>query len=558
MAQRAGSNSKREQNRTVKERIGDWGRIWWIDRLDMCFGSYEGLGIILLDQTWHREQDGTRAESNSKRANWSTRPHLVDRSIGHVHRLIRRTRNSFTESNLAQRAGWNSKRVIHCSVWGTLSKPPLAHVLQEWEQNRTVRGRDGVRGHIWWIGRLDMCSGSYEGLGIVLLNQTWPREQDGTVKGEQNRTVKERIGVRGRIWWIGRLDMCIGLSEEPGTVQRNQTWSREQDGTVKGSFREQNRTVKERIGVRGRIWWIGRLDMCIGLSEEPGTVQRNQTWSREQDGTVKGERDQIVGSYLVIEEIVSEDYGEYMCQVSNGVDDDEIKIHAHLLRQDSHSILGFHKGSWHKSLLLSILVLALFCSVAAVYVRCWLPLTLFWRDKFIAPEENDGKEWDALICYRERDSVYVIESIIPTLETKYHYKCTPLKLSDSSQSWHSDIGPLASRARRLLLVLDSDSARSSTGALGQLCQLGRPPVLLLVGDLHPHPNRPRQQQLFSKSFQSTCELIECLGPGEDRCDFWHRLRLALPPTPRRRRSSRQDAVVNEQQLRPRDALELIV
>jgi hypothetical protein len=39
---------------------------------------------------------------------------------------------------------------------------------------------------------------------------------------------------------------------------------------------------------------------------------------------------------LVIEEISLDDYGEYMCQVSNGVDDDDIKLPAHLYRQGKH------------------------------------------------------------------------------------------------------------------------------------------------------------------------------------------------------------------------------
>ncbi|KAJ8669640.1 hypothetical protein QAD02_020243 [Eretmocerus hayati] len=92
-----------------------------------------------------------RAELNSKRANWRTGPHLVDRSIGHVLRLIRRTRNSFTGSNLAQRAGWNSERVIHCSVWGTLGEPPLAHVLQEWliESMKTTGKSRSILGWTW-------------------------------------------------------------------------------------------------------------------------------------------------------------------------------------------------------------------------------------------------------------------------------------------------------------------------------------------------------------------------------------------------------------------------
>lgn len=44
------------------------------------------------------------------------------------------------------------------------------------------------------------------------------------------------------------------------------------------------------------------------------------------------EDEQIVGSYLEIEDINLEDYGEYTCEVSNGVDE-EITLPAHVYRQ---------------------------------------------------------------------------------------------------------------------------------------------------------------------------------------------------------------------------------
>lgn len=45
------------------------------------------------------------------------------------------------------------------------------------------------------------------------------------------------------------------------------------------------------------------------------------------------ENDQIIGSYLVIQNVVLEDYGEYKCEISNGADEDKITLPAHVYRQ---------------------------------------------------------------------------------------------------------------------------------------------------------------------------------------------------------------------------------
>ncbi|OAD52996.1 hypothetical protein WN48_11082 [Eufriesea mexicana] len=207
------------------------------------------------------------------------------------------------------------------------------------------------------------------------------------------------------------------------------------------------------------------------------------------------ENNQIVGSYLEIEDITLEDYGEYKCEVSNGVDE-EITLPAHVYRQEPQFALGLQNGSWRRSFLVGVLVLVLLISAGAFYARCWLPLALLCRDKFAPLEENgsacrsiraekskarprkpslfvvraappskllsvvhfrrgrcaigrfpskqlrgeesgeigDGKECDALVCYHEKDSSLVIGIVIPTLESRHRYKCTALELSQLNQN----------------------------------------------------------------------------------------------------------------------------
>jgi hypothetical protein len=36
---------------------------------------------------------------------------------------------------------------------------------------------------------------------------------------------------------------------------------------------------------------------------------------------------------------------------------------------------------------------------------------------------SDGKEYDVLICYDDRDSDFVLGVLVPTLETRYDYRC---------------------------------------------------------------------------------------------------------------------------------------
>lgn len=53
---------------------------------------------------------------------------------------------------------------------------------------------------------------------------------------------------------------------------------------------------------------------------------------------------EIVGSYLEIEDISLEDYGEYECRISNGVDD-EMNLPAHIYRQGIMTLFIFLNSS---------------------------------------------------------------------------------------------------------------------------------------------------------------------------------------------------------------------
>lgn len=42
---------------------------------------------------------------------------------------------------------------------------------------------------------------------------------------------------------------------------------------------------------------------------------------------------------------------------------------------------------------------------------------------------TDGKDFDALVCYHEKDLALAVGKLVPILEAKHGYKCTSLQLS---------------------------------------------------------------------------------------------------------------------------------
>ncbi|XP_076291881.1 interleukin-1 receptor accessory protein-like 1-B [Lasioglossum baleicum] len=290
----------------------------------------------------------------------------------------------------------------------------------------------------------------------------------------------------------------------------------------------------------------------LGKVELPD-AKNSVTWSKSDSNVtlpshgriaqhrVSRENNQIIGSYLEIEDITLEDYGEYKCEVSNGVDE-EITLPAHVYREEP--LLGLRNGSWRKSFMLGVLLLVLLISAGAFYARCWLPLVLLCRDKFAPLEENDGKECDALVCYHEKDSSLVIGIVIPTLETRHRYKCTALELSHLNQNWGLEIGPHAASSRRVIIVLSPASLgnvwnETSIGAvLKQISSLATRTIVVATKEF---PSMMTIAKRSTRGCNDTGELsldrLKILTwdegggttGGANNRKFWYQLRLAMPP-----------------------------
>ncbi|XP_014467749.1 PREDICTED: single Ig IL-1-related receptor-like, partial [Dinoponera quadriceps] len=252
------------------------------------------------------------------------------------------------------------------------------------------------------------------------------------------------------------------------------------------------------------------------------------------------EDDQIIGSYLEIQNVLFTDYGEYKCIISNSVDED-ITLTAHVYEQEPQFVLHLPNGSERKSLLLAVLVVVLLVSVAAFYTRCWLPVALLYRDKFGRLEENDGKDCDALVCYHEKDSSLVIGKLIYKLESKHRYKCMPLELTNLHHNWSLEMSSHASAARRVIMVLSPaslDNVWTDASVAGVLKQLSVLPARTIVVALQGMPGTTAT--MAKRSRRDRRDILDGAGvfyeqltvlrwkEGDGGREFWYKLRLAMP------------------------------
>ncbi|XP_061938427.1 uncharacterized protein LOC107995786 isoform X2 [Apis cerana] len=237
----------------------------------------------------------------------------------------------------------------------------------------------------------------------------------------------------------------------------------------------------------------------LGKVELPD-AKNSVTWSKSDSNVtlpshgriaqhkVSRENNQIIGSYLEIEDITLEDYGEYKCEVSNGVDE-EITLPAHVYQQD-------------------------------------------------------GKESDALVCYHEKDSNLAIGIVIPTLESRHRYKCTSLELSQLNQNWALEIGAHVASSRRIIVILSPACLgnvwnEASVGPiLNQLSSLATRTIAIVTKDLPSATTiAKRSNRGCNNSTELSLDRLKILhwdeawntsGSG-DHNKFWYKLRLAMPP-----------------------------
>ncbi|XP_057328802.1 single Ig IL-1-related receptor-like [Microplitis mediator] len=293
--------------------------------------------------------------------------------------------------------------------------------------------------------------------------------------------------------------------------------------------------------------YLGKVDLPDAKNSVTWTkAGSNITFSntgRVSNHRVSREDDQIVGCYLEIESTIPEDYGEYECRISNGADE-EMTLSAYIYRREPHFDFGLRSGSWRKALLFAVLGLVLFVSIGAFFVRCWLPMAVICHNKFQKSTENDGKEFDAVVCYHEKDAALAVNTLIPTLKTKYNYKCSTLELTHLTRNWNLEIGSSASSSRRVIVILSPNALENEwtdtkvTQALKQLSLISNQVVVIILNELS-------NVAAFAKSTGHCVDAACADGIVLDKMTilrwkvdsekdtggykFWCRLRLALPP-----------------------------
>nr|CAD7607144.1 unnamed protein product [Timema genevievae] len=166
------------------------------------------------------------------------------------------------------------------------------------------------------------------------------------------------------------------------------------------------------------------------------------------------EDDLVVGSYLLIHGVQEEDYGEYQCSISNTWFQ-VLEVQVRLLRAVEFLEEPMQQRLYKQDFLLLSAVLLFLVALFALYLRFGLQLRVIWKDACGYKETNDGKEYDVLVCYNDADCDFVLGVIVPTLETRYNYRCCSHHVSPNSlgKTWPAELNSLAQRSRRLLAVL---------------------------------------------------------------------------------------------------------
>ncbi|XP_063224233.1 interleukin-1 receptor accessory protein-like [Bacillus rossius redtenbacheri] len=283
---------------------------------------------------------------------------------------------------------------------------------------------------------------------------------------------------------------------------------------------------------RNEVAWR-RCDVNVSL-DQPG---------RYRQVPVSREDDQVVGSYLIIEEVTKDDLGQYECRISTWFDAVEMPVW--LLEAVSAEEAGAERAAYKDSVVVLVAVLLTVISVGALYARFGLQLRVALKDMCGAAEESDGKEYDVLVCYDDRDSSFTLGVLVPTLESRYNYRCCTHQVSSASQgrTWPSELGAVAQRSRRLLAVLspallrDGWTAGSLHQAFHALLRVHSKVICVALQPLPRCDSSEARDQLDGgyATLRRAVHLVEW-SPGARHADrahaFWSSVCLHLPPRPR--------------------------
>jgi interleukin 1 receptor accessory protein-like len=287
--------------------------------------------------------------------------------------------------------------------------------------------------------------------------------------------------------------------------------------------------------------FAGRVDLPDAHNEavwrksgHNGTVDDKPRVRQEK---ISREDGQTFGTYLIIDNVKKEDFGEYICKISKPGKSIEQRVYVE--EKIEVEYLNPNPIPITKILLCSSAILFLCLTAVVLNLRYGLPLRVRFKDTFGNVEENDGKSNDVLVLYSPKDSEIALGVLIPTLETKYGYKCISRELPLNLSYWFGELQNEALRSRRIIALLSPAVLNDWTTAgiyqaIKQLQALGPRLTCVTLKELPNCKNEVKNSQ--GETLNSVVQMISVVHWERSKDEkFWLALRLRLPPKRRNER-----------------------
>lgn len=294
-----------------------------------------------------------------------------------------------------------------------------------------------------------------------------------------------------------------------------------------------------RLGQTARLYceaFVGRIDLPDAVNEaswvRPGVNMSAEDETRYHQKIVSREKDQILGAYLFIEKVGRSDFGEYVCTVSNS-GDQIIRLTTLLREEDWEVLTPQHVVPWPQLLIISAAAVLSILTAVVVYQRFALPTLLFLKQLCGKREQDDGLDFDVLVCYNGKDSEFTLGVLVPTLENRYNYTAACCQINNTTVS--PELNVSATLSRRLLVVVsaslcgDQWTPAAISHMFRQLIPIHSNIVCVTIQPLPQGEACKNDDGVEMKRLLANVEVV----PWEsktvaERHRFWTALRLCLP------------------------------
>lgn len=264
----------------------------------------------------------------------------------------------------------------------------------------------------------------------------------------------------------------------------------------------------------------------------PNGTKINDIPSRVKQIKTEQEDEQTIGSYLVIDEVQQEDFGDYVCVITKpGMSISRI-VNVYE-RVSEVEFLIPNPLPIAKLLFILTGILSLFVLVTVIYLKFGLQWQVRLKDTFNPLEDGDGKSKDVLVVYSSQDSELALGVLITTLEGKYGYTCDSKELSFDVSTWLKELS-IGDKYRRIVALMSPALLKGSwetstvVEALKELRKIG--PNMLCISLKEFPKNEMEVKDSNGETLRAVIRSLNViLWERKEDDKLWNSLRLRLPP-----------------------------